>query len=440
MARQKFFNSDSYCAMPFVGVNVTSGGNMRYCCFAEDLLQEDGFDLAINQDTLKDAWNSHTMKETRRKMIAGEEVPGCSRCVKEEDFTSYGPRVSMTSEWINKIGRAGLTKLLQEAQANDFQLLDNPVYLDLRLGNLCNLKCRMCNPWNSSQIDKENKQLWAEDQKYREVFIEEYGGQAHGLDEQQAWFEADLLWDDIVDFIPNLKKVYFTGGEPTMIKGNFRFLQECLDQGRPDIIPFFNTNLTNRNKKYIELISQFDQVDINGSLDGFGTMNDYIRQPAKWSAVSKNFELYASFKNIHLGISPVFQVYNIFNSADLIEYIEGVKKKYDRNIHIDWLLNTHPVILKAEILPYEIREKAQNKLYAYYKTLDRTSLDNMTRTSTEKILNYLTESKEHNDAKIKSFLNYTNSLDRFRKQSFKTSCAELYQALYDFNPNYFENE
>ena len=27
MARQKFFNSDSYCAMPFVGVNVTSGGN-----------------------------------------------------------------------------------------------------------------------------------------------------------------------------------------------------------------------------------------------------------------------------------------------------------------------------------------------------------------------------------------------------------------------------
>ena len=147
------------------------------------------------------------------------------------------------------------------------------------------------------------------------MFIEEYGGQAHGLDEQQAWFEADLLWDDIVDFIPNLKKVYFTGGEPTMIKGNFRFLQECLDQGRPDIIPFFNTNLTNRNKKYIELISQFDQVDINGSLDGFGTMNDYIRQPAKWSAVSKNFELYASFKNIHLGISPVFQVYNIFHEV-----------------------------------------------------------------------------------------------------------------------------
>ena len=88
MARQKFFNSDSYCAMPFVGVNVTSGGNMRYCCFAEDLLQEDGFDLAINRDTLKDGWNSYTMKETRRKMIAGEEVPGCSRCVKEEDFTT----------------------------------------------------------------------------------------------------------------------------------------------------------------------------------------------------------------------------------------------------------------------------------------------------------------------------------------------------------------
>ena len=64
----------------------------------------------------------------------------------------------------------------------------------------------------------------------------------------------------------------------------------------------------------------------------------------------------------------------------------------------------------------------------------------MTRTSTEKILNYLTESKEHNDDKIKSFLNYTNSLDKYRKQSFKKSCSELYQAMYDHNPNYFENE
>tara|TARA_B100000902_G_C27236399_1_gene877673 strand:- start:145 stop:1467 length:1323 start_codon:yes stop_codon:yes gene_type:complete len=440
MSRQKFFNSDTFCAMPFVGVNVTSGGNMRYCCFAEDILEQDGFPLSINEATLKEGWNSTTIKEARKKMMDGEEVPGCARCTKEEDFTNYGPRISMTSEWLNRIGRAELVKLFSEAKRNDYVLADNPVYLDLRLGNLCNLKCRMCNPWNSSQIDKENKVLWNKDKRYREVFIEEYGGQAQGLEDQQDWFEADILWDDILDFIPSLKKVYFTGGEPTMIKGNFRFLEECIKQGRTDIVPFFNTNLTNRNKNFTKLISQFDQVDINGSLDGFGEMNDYIRPPAKWSAVSKNFEKYASFKNIHLGISPVFQVYNIFNSGDLIKYIEDLKTKYKRNIHIDFLLNTHPVILKAEILPYSIREKAQNKLYKYFKTLDHTTLDNMTKTSTEKILNYLTESKEHNDEKVFSFINYTKSLDKHRNQSMKSSCPELYTELYKYYPKQLDNE
>lgn len=440
MGRQKFFNSETFCAMPFVGVNVTSGANLRYCCFAEDILDDNGFTLSIAETKLKDAWNSTSMQEVRRKMIAGEEVPGCTRCVKEEDFTDYGPRISMTTEWLNRIGRVELVKLFTEAKKNDYKLLDNPVYLDLRLGNLCNLKCRMCNPWNSSQIDSENKTLWNKDKKYREVFIEEYGGQAQGLEEQQEWFEADLLWDDIIEFIPRLKKVYFTGGEPTMIKGNFRFLQECLDQGRTDMVPFFNTNLTNRNKNFIKLISQFDQVDINGSLDGYGAMNDYIRQPAKWSAVSKNFETYASYKNIHLGISPVFQVYNIFNVGSLIEYIEGVKTKYERDIHIDFLLNTHPVMLKAEILPYGVREKAQNKLYKYFKTLDHSKLNNMTKTSTEKILNYLTESKEHNEDKMISFINYTNSLDKHRKQSFKKSCPELYTELNKYYPKQLNND
>ena len=114
MARQKFFNSDSYCAMPFVGVNVTSGGNMRYCCFAEDILEQDGFPLSINEATLKEGWNSTTIKEARKKMMDGEEVPGCARCTKEEDFTNYGPRISMTSEWLNRIGRAELVKLFSD--------------------------------------------------------------------------------------------------------------------------------------------------------------------------------------------------------------------------------------------------------------------------------------------------------------------------------------
>lgn len=440
MSKTKYFNSDSFCAMPFVGLNVLSAGNISYCCFSEEQLINEDKPLDINNSTLTEAWNSTSMRNIRRDMIEGKPIASCDRCTKQEEYSEQGPRNSMTKEWFNRIGRRGMVQLLQEAKENDYALSSNPVYLDLRLGNLCNIKCRMCNPWNSSQIDKENSELWLKDGKYRKVWMEEYGGLPENLDEIQPWFEADILWDDVIKFIPNLHKVYFTGGEPTLIEGNMKFLQECINQNRKDLVPFFNTNLTNRNKKFTNLISQFDKVDINGSLDGVGEMNDYIRYPSKWTAVKKNFEKYASLSNIHLGISPVFLIYNIFNTVDIMKYIEEQKAIHDRDIHIDWLLNSHPVILKAEILPYSIRKKAHKKLNDYYKTLDKSKLANITVGSTDRILNYLIESKDHNDEKLQSFIHYTNSLDKNRKQSFKDACPELYQNLYEYNPNLFKND
>lgn len=438
--KTKYFNSDTFCAMPFVGLNVLSGGNISYCCFSEEQLIDKDEPLTIDNSTLTRAWNSTSIKQIRKDMIEGKAIPACARCTKQEEYSQQGPRNSMTNEWFNRIGRRGMIQLLQEAKSNDYALSNDPVYLDLRLGNLCNIKCRMCNPWNSSQIDKENGELWLKDKNYRDVWMEEYGGLPENLEEIQPWFEADILWDDVIKFIPNLLKVYFTGGEPTLIQGNMRFLQECIDQDRKDLVPFFNTNCTNRNKKFTNLISQFDKVDINGSLDGVGPMNDYIRYPSKWSAVTKNFEKYASLKNIHLGISPVFQVYNIFNTVELMKYIEEQKVIHDRPIHIDWLLNTHPVMLKAEILPYSIREKAHKKLNDYYQSLDKSKLDNITIASTERVLNYMIESKDHNDEKLQSFIHYTNSLDKHRKQKFKDSCPELYKHLYEYNSKLFNND
>lgn len=440
--RKKFFNSDTFCAVPFVGLNVLSAGNISYCCYSEEQLVDDEVGLTINNSTLTRAWNSDSIREIRRKMVAGEEVKGCAECLKHEELSPEGaPRINMTQEWFNRIGRKGMVQLFQKARADNWYLSKTtPIYLDLRLGNLCNIKCRMCNPWNSSQFDKENKVLINKDEGYREAWMEEFGAIGDGLEEKQQWFEADVLWDDIIKFIPNLHKIYFTGGEPTLVQGNYRFLQECLDQGRKDIVPFFNTNCTNQNKTFYKLVSQFDKVDINASLDGVGPMNDYIRFPAKWKAVSKNFEAFAAIENIHLGASPVFQIYNVFNTVNIMKYVEEVKKKYNRDIHIDWLINTHPILLRADILPFSIRKKAHDQLKEYYDTLDENELSHITVHSTRKILNLLIESKDHDEDKLRQFMNYTNALDKFRKQKFKDHCPVLYQELYNFNPQLFENE
>ena len=442
MSRKTFFNSDTFCVIPFVGLNVLSAGNISYCCFSEEQLIDNDEGLTITNSTLTKAWNSDSMRDIRKKMINGEEHEGCAACIKQEEWNpDGGPRIYATDEWFRKIGRRQMINLFKTAKSNDGYLSKtSPMYLDLRLGNLCNIKCRMCNPWNSSQIDKENEILFNEDEEYKEVWLDEFGYPADGLNEKQKWFEADLLWNDIIKFIPNLQKVYFTGGEPTLIKNNYRFLQECLDQGRKDIVPFFNTNCTNQNKTFYNIITQFDKVDINASLDGVEKMNDYIRFPAKWKAVSKNFESFAAFENVHLGVSPCFQIYNIFNIVDIMKYVEKIKEKYNRDIHIDWLPNTHPIILRVDILPLEIRLKAYNEIKEYYESLDETKLNHVTVQSTKKILSLLIEEKGHDMDKLRQFANYTKSLDRFRKQNFQDSCPRLYEEINNFYPHLFSND
>ena len=428
MARQKFFNSDSYCAMPFVGVNVTSGGNMRYCCFAEDLLQEDGFDLAISQDTLKGAWNSHTMKETRRKMIAGEEVPGCSRCVKEEDFTSYGPRVSMTSEWINKIGRAGLTKLLQEAKANDFKLLENPVYLDLRLGNLCNLKCRMCGPTDSHS--------WYED------WLQVYGGDGfqdtHGyvkleknskgrLDTNDYnWFESDKFWNHIESNIPNMQHVYMAGGEPLMIERHYDFLQKCVDMGQAKKMTIeYNTNMTNLQSRVLDLWKHFKTVRVGASVDGMGKVVEYQRHPAKWPIILRNLQTVDSLdKNVQAWLACTVTTLNVFHIPEFIKWkiMESNFKKINSSKKLP-VLTIHvahsPASSCIKILPPEMKKLVREKYDAFKDWVISEKLDPDIEAAAIQIINNIVQfmMSEDRSEKWNWFIEYTKQLDKLRDQT-----------------------
>lgn len=292
----------------------------------------------------------------------------------------------------------------------------------------------MCNPFNSSQIEREQEALWETDEDYRDSITYDFGGKGPGdIAKRGEWFEADLFWKDLVDYIPNLQKVYFTGGEPTMIEGNTLFLKEALDRGRKDLNLFFNTNCTNLNKRFFSYISEFDRVDINGSLDGYGEMNDYIRFPAKWSAVSSVFEKYATLPNVNLGATPVVQVYNIFNLVDNIKYIESVKQKYEREVFMDFLLNLHPTILDVRILPRDLRLQAREELGNYYETLDKNSLNFLTKSGIETVLNMLNDESDGDVEKIKMFLRYTKALDKNRGQKFEDYCPRIYERLKEYS-------
>lgn len=421
--------SPTFCSIPFVSLEVNTDGSIRPCCMIKGQyhqLKKDNGDRFTVKDNLKDAWNSNELRKMRLAMINGEKLEGCNVCYLQESSGRTSNREYANQEWFDKLGEKTIESRVDQAILNAGEIDFSVAYLDLRLGNLCNLKCRMCSPFNSSQIAKEHLDLEQRDSAYKVVWASTFGKFDSRFNDMQEWFDKDVLWDQIIDMIPSLKKVYMTGGEPTLIENNFKFMQACIDKGRTDIVLFFNTNCTNVNKKFTSLISQFDRVNINASIDGVGDVNDYIRAPSKWSQISRNIETLAEMPNVHLGVTPTVQIYNVFNLVKMLDWVQGLNKKYNRRIFIDFLINVHPHHLAVGILPDDIRHRVAIELIDYKNTYFHKQTPSLTLNSVNGIIGLLQQSrKEDWKEQLVKFKIYTNSLDKERNQSLSSISEEL---------------
>ena len=134
-------NNDTFCALPWMHVATTPGGSFRICCSSDNsnnkILKDDGTPFKIYKDSISDVLKSKTYSDIKRQMLAGEKPATCSRCFKQEEAGVESSRQVYNSIWGNKVNIEDENQKI--------------LYLDLRLGNQCNLKCRMCNPYSSNQ-------------------------------------------------------------------------------------------------------------------------------------------------------------------------------------------------------------------------------------------------------------------------------------------------
>ncbi len=419
----------TFCAIPFVSMVVNTDATIQPCCMMKRgthrILDKEGNRITI-KDKLEDAWNSDEMKNIRTAMVNGEALDGCKVCYLQESSGRVSNRQYSNTEWSGRLGEQTMYKLIDRAVLTGGELDYSIAYLDLRLGNLCNLKCRMCNPFNSSQIAKEHIELEKKDEKYKLVWAKSFGRFDQRIMDLQPWFDGDVLWDQIIDLIPSLKKVYMTGGEPTLIQNNFKFMEECIRRGRRDITLFFNTNCTNVNKKFTNLIGQFGRVNINASIDGVGEVNDYIRSPSHWAQISANVETLAQMPNVHLGVTPTVQTYNVFNLVDTLKWVDDLNKKYKKSIFVDFLINVHPAHLSVSILPDDIRTRVANELIAYRDANFTGQTPELTVNSVNGIIGLLQKPRATDwEDQMRRFKDYTHSLDVERDQSLRSISTEL---------------
>ncbi len=410
--------ADTFCVHPWKYLWVQQHGGVAVCCkYTRRLMEEHGREYSLYTHPLEGIWNSVQLREMRRAMARGEPVAGCEQCYAEEAANGFSLRTTMNEYWrqgwLTPEGKTA-RQFLAEADARDYAL-DAPDSLYLSVGNLCNLKCRMCDGYSSSRIERDPVHgAWVGQPGHDPRYV--------AFTEQEHWFRRpDIVRQDLLRDPGRLRFLSFAGGETLLIKEVGDCLQHLVDEGAAGNIALeLVTNATHVQSPWLELTRHFQNTRIVLSVDGVGEYYEYIRYPARWEKVAQNIaRLRENLPWAEFDTSITFQTYNALNVTELFEYLDSVGLHFYINI-----LDT-PFFLQPQILPAPVRREAARRLRRYALTA---------RAEYQEWLHGLAGGLEAEpegvrpDA-LKWFMIFTNDLDASRKQRFERTHREMVELL-----------
>jgi len=383
--------ADNFCILPFIHAFITPNLITPCCAYTGNL----------KFNSKKQYWESGQLQKIKKNMLSNVRDQGCSICWKKEDrgFSSL-------RQHSNEIYKDHVDQIKNNVN------LQQPFYLDLRLGNLCNLQCRMCIAEWSSQIAGEIIENPNED------WIDNPTQKIISLDED--------TWELIEDWIPYVRRVFMTGGEPTIIKRNIEYIKKIVDTGNSNNVELiFTTNATNINKDFVDLSKKFKSVSYNVSIDAVGDLAKYIRYPSDWGTIEKNL------KNIGEGVSfnTTIQWLNMTRLDEIFDYIVNCGISFGG---VWFQLVTDPHYLDPIYAPRFMKEKCikdiDNFLNSSFLNDNKYNdiLTGQLKTSLVETKEFLTKNLEHVQY-VDEFLKRMQILDRLRGQELFKVLPELKQ-------------
>ena len=302
---------DKFCVLPWVSLEASPIGTVRPCCLADNEIQDDaGEKFSLLTADFASIQNSQDMQNLREQFLAGEQPQTCRKCWNEE-------RSGRTSKRMHTLNR--LKNMLPDTEwTADAKPL---MFLDLKLGNICNLKCRICGSWSSSQFATEElAQLPGEEKK---------ASFAYQMLQAGAWpRENAQFWGEIDQHLNDIRYIEFTGGEPFMIREHFQMLQGIVDRGIAHQVEIhYNTNGTHYPEEAHEIWRHFKTVEIAFSIDDIGDRFEYQRSNANWDEVQVNINRFRTLRSEHANIQlQCCATVNVFN----VRYIDQLSQWIDQ--------------------------------------------------------------------------------------------------------------
>jgi organic radical activating enzyme len=423
--------SNTFCPIPWIFQAARANGDLRVCCQANVtknkgvIRKPDGSAFNAGCDNLDESRNAELMKVMRLNMLNNVWSEECGRCKQEEENGLVSRRSYENEQWKYSIDTA------KQETLNDgsIDIEKTPVrYYDLRFGNFCNLKCRMCGPTDSDSWYEDWIKLTGTN-RYNDtsgiVTINEINGKL--VTGEYDWPNYEPFWETLEINAKNIEHVYFAGGEPMLIERHYDFLERCVEQGvSKNIIIEYNTNMSTIPTRVTNLWKQFKQVRIGASVDGMEEVLEYQRYPAKWEKVLKNLKVVDELPdNIVSWIAFTVTAYNVNHMIDFMKWKltkSGFKKinSSNRRPIITYHVAHHPKHLNIRVLPDEYKKEVSDRFNDFLLWVNEGYFNtHVKRHATEivnGILSYMNTQSYYTEHWTE-FVDYTQKLDTIRNES-----------------------
>lgn len=360
-----------FCPAPWISISTDVNGSIRPCCRYEQPSRQTVHKMPyMTEGRIDHLYNGPEMTELREAFLRGEEPNECNWCWAEE--------------------AAGIRSFRQKYLERKYQFeleKPQPQILDLKLSNVCNLRCRMCGPQASSAIAKENgisNDYWLT-QKIMDTKNE------------------SVLFDE---WLPGIREIELTGGEPFFSPENKKLLTRIAETPyAANINLLITTNGMFYIPKLMESLKAFNRVQISLSVDDIGPRLEYARDRSSWGKIQSNIlKMKENYPDFHYAIYRTVNNYNIWYLKDL----EDWAAKYEITLANGFL--HEPKSLSIRHLPDYVKEEIILS--------DAISQD---------IPNFL--KMESNPDSILEFRKLTLDLDKKRGQSFVDTFPEWKEIL-----------
>lgn len=406
---------------PFTGLATREDGAIKVCCRSQPI----GW---IQNETLEEVWNGEKMKEVRRQVMNNERPDVCKPCFDLEDQGVQSLR-QRHIEGVIPEARINLYPDALETLDEDYTMPFELPTMEIKLNNLCNLKCRMCNPLDSTQWKDWNQvtEFYKKENNYLiptvEKLVDTPGKYIGPFDNSDNW------WSSFTKLLPHFRRVEFAGGEPLMDPYHYKILDLLAPYGE-NIELKYATNGTTLGIKGGRTIHdywpKFKSIAVNVSIDGIHDVYEYIRGNGKFSEVEENVKVFKTFPNVSRVVGAfTVQANNIMQICDVIDYFLN-----DMGIIFYSHRVNYPRALSAQTLPSELKNKVisnlkdmNEKVLGYKVIQENELLKKVTLQQIQDNINFL-EAKDLSEH-WQDCINFNRALDKTRNQDFLKTNPEF---------------